>query len=80
MARCAWVAVLLPIDNLLIFSFLGDDKRIKVWDLRSSTVMGEFKGHSDTVLSLDWSPNGDYLASCGMDNTARLWPMRNIAK
>lgn len=32
----------------------------------------EFRGHSNTILSLDWSKN-NFLISGGMDRTARLW-------
>lgn len=32
----------------------------------------EFRGHTQTILSLDWSKN-NFLLSGGMDRTARLW-------
>lgn len=30
-------------------------------------------GHTNTVIAIDCSPCGKYLASCGKDNTMRLW-------
>jgi len=31
------------------------------------------QGHSRTIRALSFSPDGKYLASCSIDNTARLW-------
>ena len=35
------------------------------------------RGHSDTVTSLSWSPNGSQLASSSRDKTVRLWSSAN---
>ena len=33
----------------------------------------EFSGHTDQVFGVDFSPNGKYLATGSLDQTARLW-------
>ena len=33
-------------------------------------------GHTDTVTGISLSPDGSYLLSNGMDNTARIWDVR----
>lgn len=32
-----------------------------------------FKGHTDEVNAICWSPGGLYLASCSDDTTAKIW-------
>lgn len=36
-------------------------------------MIGELKGHTDTIYSLKFSRDGEILASGSMDNTVRLW-------
>ncbi|XP_065177478.1 cell division cycle protein 20 homolog [Sycon ciliatum] len=40
-------------------------------------MMASFKGHSQEVCGLKWSPSGNMLASGGNDNTLLLWPGYN---
>src|SRR5947207_3342056 len=37
------------------------------------SVLASYRGHTDRVTSVAWSPNGKYLASGSLDQTARVW-------
>ncbi len=49
------------------------DKRIYVWDLRTSKTRFMLEGHAASVTCVDFSPDGSLLASGSQDGTIRLW-------
>lgn len=51
----------------------GEDKKIKLWDLRSGGLFREFKGHSDIVHSLAFDNNSEVLCSGSLDRTVKFW-------
>lgn len=57
---------------------LGDDKSISIWDLSSNTVLTELKGHKDTIMNVDWSLDGHYIASASTDGIVREWPTQEF--
>jgi WD40 repeat protein len=74
------------VDRVNALEFTGDGKclisgggepsrdgEIKFWDVEDGSLIREFKHlHSDSVFSLDLSPDGKYLASAGADRFARI--------
>ena len=57
----------------------GIDNDIKVWDLRKQAVTYTLIGHTDTVTSLQMSPDNQTLLSNAHDSTVRTWDVRPFA-
>ena len=60
-----------PADSQLVAS-AGESNIIKLWNLQNDTVR-TLRGHTDTVNSIAFSPNGELLVSVSDDRTIRLW-------
>lgn len=46
---------------------------VRIYDFETGEMVALFDGHSDAVLSLDFSPNGKMLVSGSTDDTAIVW-------
>jgi len=51
--------------------------RVTLWDLPERKLRREMTGHSGPVVSVDFSPNGQFLATASLDNTVRVWDASN---
>jgi WD40 repeat protein len=45
----------------------------KLWDAVSEQETLTLKGHNDPVMSLEFSPDGKWLASKSGDQTLKVW-------
>ncbi|KAN0075072.1 WD40-repeat-containing domain protein [Elaphomyces granulatus] len=52
------------------------DNDIKVWDIRKKAVVYTLSGHTDTISSLQVSPDSQLLLSNSHDSTVRTWDIR----
>ena len=72
------IAIFSPKDNAI---FSPDERNIltidqgttaRLWDT-SGSLVAEFQGHSDTIISAVFSPDGNQILTASEDGTARLW-------
>ena len=53
------------------------DSTARIWDCDTQTPLYVLKGHSNWVLCVGWSPDGQLIATGSMDNTVRFWDANN---
>jgi len=59
----------------------GADATVQVWSFgkasnQAMALQGEilmYRGHSGQVMSVTWSPDGQYIASGSEDGTVQVW-------
>ncbi|CCK72068.1 Rsa4p KNAG_0I02840 [Huiozyma naganishii CBS 8797] len=49
------------------------DNTARIWDCDTQTPLATLEGHSNWVLCVSWSPDGEVIATGSMDSTIRLW-------
>lgn len=55
-----------------ILATASDDKTIILWDVQTLTKIHTLSGHSHTIKSLAFHPDGQILASASYDRTVRI--------
>lgn len=59
----------------------GEDLRVSVWDLVAEVVAFQLPKASDWILSVAFSPDGQWLAHCGNgSNEVRFYPVEMVVK
>ncbi|BBE09998.1 WD40 repeat-containing protein [Mycoavidus cysteinexigens] len=51
----------------------GHSYTIDLWSITKGTQVQSLKGHTSTVVSIDFSSKGNLLASGSLDDTAKIW-------
>ena len=55
----------------------AEGNNAQAWQWEDSPFLTTFAGHEDAITSLDFTKNGKYLLSAGLDQTINIW---NIAR
>ncbi|CBY25139.1 unnamed protein product [Oikopleura dioica] len=76
----AILGVDVPQDDSNLLASAGCDQVIRIWDVRSDQCVQTFRGHTDDVNDVRWSPTGDAIASASDDSTIRLFDLRADAE
>ena len=61
------------LDGAVLASCEWRDNTIRLWDVETGTHLKTLTGHTDEVMSIEFSSDGAMLASGSRDNTIRLW-------
>ena len=54
------------------------DKSVRVWDIRTETLIARLDGidgHKDSVYSVAFGPDGESLVSGSLDKTIKMWQL-----
>jgi len=51
----------------------GEDRTVRVWDIRSGAEAITLHGHGGAVWSASFSPDGRKIISSSYDRTVRVW-------
>jgi WD40 repeat protein len=65
-----------PTENLIATGSNSPSGFLRISDATNGKTIRVFKGHEQPVLSVEFSPDGNYLLSTSFDNTARLWDVK----
>jgi WD40 repeat protein len=61
-----------------LFSDLGADHVVRVWDMTAGTEIGQFKGHQGSITALAFSPDSRRLITGSSDTTLVVWDMGTL--
>jgi WD40 repeat protein len=50
---------------------------VKLWDVCTGEVLKTLQGHTDSVRTVAFNPDGTIIASGSADETIKLWDVRN---
>ncbi|PWA64890.1 WD40 domain-containing protein/LisH domain-containing protein [Artemisia annua] len=61
----------------LVLASASYDTTVKLWDVERGRLLHSLDHHRDRVLSLSFSPNGEYLATGSLDKFMHIWSVKD---
>ncbi len=61
----------------LVLRFCSEDKKVRVWNYRSTVCTLTLDGHSAGITALAVFPSGRYVATAARDGSVRIWDLHN---
>ncbi len=52
---------------------IGGDRTVELWDVQTSKLLRSLSAHKDGGPGVAFSPGGQILATCSVDNLVKLW-------
>lgn len=68
-----------PDGKILATGGSAKGKYLNLWNAETGELVRTFPGHTDAVVNVTFSDNGQWLLSTSYDETARLWDLREAA-
>ncbi len=74
----------LPIHDVKISSgdffiaFGGEDENVYLWSVQNNKIFRTLRGHTSRINAIEFSHDGNFLATAGFDNKVQLWNMFNL--
>ena len=76
--RIGVTAIAVSPDGAVLASAAGTPLHrgeLKIWDVKTRTLLAEPRGHRLSVLEMCFSPDGRWLATSGWDAAVKLWEL-----
>lgn len=54
---------------------VSGDCTLKIWDFAAGECIHTFSEHRNPLWGVTWHTCGDFVATCSMDNTSKVWDM-----
>ncbi|GKE02526.1 WD40 domain-containing protein/LisH domain-containing protein [Tanacetum coccineum] len=61
----------------LVLASASYDTTVKLWDVERGRLLHSLNRHRHRVLSLSFSPNGEYLATGSLDKFMYIWSVKD---